>query len=139
MDKSANLTAGIRLEIPQHLLMTHKLLIMYGHSLRTRHGKETRRIVKFDLIEQNLYLAYKLPDSELWHDITPAMAKSYKDRENERSLLDFSSALSPPQRSARILTGANTVGQSARPSVAGVRTTHSESQTWTPGGQRRAT
>ena len=54
--------------------------------------------MKFYMIEQNLYLAYKLPTSEIWHEITPAMAKTYKDRENQRSLMNFSNNLSPPER-----------------------------------------
>ena len=33
VDKEGNPTAGIRMEIPQHLLMIHKLLMMYGFSL----------------------------------------------------------------------------------------------------------
>ena len=90
------------MEIPSHLLMTHKLLTKYGFNLKSKYGKETRRIIKFDLIEQSLYLAYKLPSSEMWHYITPAMAKSFKDRENQRSLLSFSNSLSPPERTALV-------------------------------------
>lgn len=134
VDGEGNLTVGIPMEIPQHLLMTHKLLMMYGFNLKSRHGRETRRIVKFDLIEQNLYLTYKLPGSDLWHDITPAMAKSYKDRENERSLLQFSSTLSPPQLCLTPLTGAN----GTELSINQRSENHSSSernlitQTWTP-------
>ena len=106
VNENGDPTAGLRLEIPSHLLMVHKLLIMYGYNLRNRHGKETRRIIKFNLIEQSLYLSYKLPGSELWHDITPAMAKTFKEQENQRSLLSFSDSLSPPERRS-ILTEAN--------------------------------
>lgn len=63
--------------------MVHKLLIMYSYNLKNSHGKDTRQIIKFDRIEQSLYLSYKLPGSELWHDVTPAMAKTFKDQENQ--------------------------------------------------------
>ena len=146
VDSNGDPTAGLRLEIPSHLMMTHRLLTMYGYNLRNRHGKETRRIIKFDLIEQSLYLAYKLPGSELWHEITPAMAKTYKDRENQRSLLNFSESLSPVSNRS-VLTGANATLVSE--SSSGTRSqpppqlrTRLENapagQTWTPGRHERS-
>ena len=145
VDVEGNPTAGIRMEIPPHLLMAHKLLIMYGYGLKKRHGRETRRIIKFDLIEQSLYLSYKVPGNELWHDVTPAMAKSYKDRENERSLLQFSSTLSPPQSGPSLapLTGANTTEMSSSNRMrnggdgASNGGSRNSSQTWTPMSGRR--
>ena len=40
VDELSNPSAGIRMEIPHHLLMNHKLLTMYGYNLRTRHEED---------------------------------------------------------------------------------------------------
>lgn len=96
VDSTGNPTAGMRNAIPQHLQATNKLLQNYGFHLAQRHGKGTRRLIKFDDIERNIYLSYKIPSSDAWHTITPAMATKYREKENERNLASFSGTLSPP-------------------------------------------
>ena len=76
VDTERKPTAGMRMEIPRQLQATYKLLDAYGFSIQERHDKQTRRFIKFDYIARSLFLAYKLPNSETWHNITPAMAKS---------------------------------------------------------------
>lgn len=134
-------TAGIRMEIPPHLLMTHRLLNMFGFNLKQKHGRDTRRIIKFDMIEQSLYLAYKIPGSEIWHDVTLTMAKSFKERENQRSLLHFSNNLSPPGRwttATSYATGANAIEKNGLLPVNGSRSGREDiqdnihRQTWLP-------
>ena len=139
VDKNGDPSAGIRMEVPPHLLMTHRLLTMYGFGLKNKYGKETRRIIKFDLAEQSLYLAYKLPTGDLWHEITPAMAKAYKDKENQRSLLHFSESLSPPGKLPSQASQWNSRSGNSGPSAAqsGHSSSHSgwqpsSKQTWTP-------
>ena len=66
VDKDGNPTAGIRLEIPQFLTRIHRNLDAYGYYLRQKHGRATRRIIKFDPPEMSLYLAYKLTSEDSW-------------------------------------------------------------------------
>ena len=135
IDSRGQPTAGMRMEIPKHLQSTYKILDSYGYNLQERHGKRTRRIIKFDYIERSLFLAYKIPDSDIWHHITPAMATKYRERENERILASFSGTLSPPTSSRRgessLATGGNCapLAQLSAPASNAVGR-----QTWRPSG-----
>ena len=85
-------TAGLRMEIPDYLAKTHKQLDTYGYYLKQKHGKHTRRIIKYDIPEMSLFLSYRLPNSPVWKRISPALARAFCEREDERNLLDFSNA-----------------------------------------------
>ena len=107
-------TAGMRNKTPNHLQSTHRLLQSYGYDLAQKHGKGTRRLIKFDTIDRTIYLSYKLPSSDIWYNITSAMATKYWERENERYLASFTGTLSPPNAITRarrpresIATGGN--------------------------------
>ena len=127
-DTNKKPTAGMRMEIPTHLQSIYKMLDSYGYNVQLKHGKGTRRIIKFDFIERSLYLTFRLPDSDVWHQITPAMAKKYREKENEKILASFNGTLSPPNRQARpALTGSNTI-----PMGAAQANTRTREHTWTP-------
>ena len=68
-------TAGIRLEITKNLIPVFKTLEKFGQQLRARHGQGTRRHVKFDDIDQTLYLNIKLPGDIKWSKVTLDMAR----------------------------------------------------------------
>ena len=134
-------TAGIRMEIPRFLQATYRLLDTYGWEIRQKNGKETRRIIKFDHIERNLYLTYRLPYAEDWLKVTPAMARTHRDRENQKSLLHFSNSLSPPglrRMSPAPLTGSNTLPVNSLRTPANCGEIRSN-QTWQPPPRRQST
>ena len=72
-------TAGVRLDYPAHLGSSFRTLDWYGKEMRDKHGRGTRRNIKFDDDEESLYLDVCLPGEEYWHRITPEAAKRYKD------------------------------------------------------------
>ena len=151
VNKDGDPSAGLRLEIPDFLASTHKLLLNVCFYLKTKHGKETRQIIKFDDIDQSLYLAFKMNGSDQWKRITPKMAATYREREDARTTIEFEGVMSPPdQRSINFrLTGGNSQSipqPSPLPSTS-ERISRPRNQTWTPAdpppppaslGQRRA-
>ena len=56
-------TAGMRMDIPAGLVDTHKLLNDLGYQIKRRFGANTRKYVKFDTNNDNLYLEVRLPES----------------------------------------------------------------------------
>ena len=74
-DKEGRPTAGIRLEIPEELKDTFRLLARFGTRLRARHGDGTKRHIKFDDFSGTLYTNIKLPGDTTWTKVTPAMAR----------------------------------------------------------------
>lgn len=56
IDGAGHPTAGIRLEIPDELMDTFRLLSRFGTRLRARHGEGTKRHIKFDDQEAGLYM-----------------------------------------------------------------------------------
>ena len=68
-------TAGLRLEIPEELMASFRLLSRFGTRLRARHGAGTKRHVKFDDLEGSIYMNIKLPGDETWSKVTVETAK----------------------------------------------------------------
>ena len=75
MDMNGRSTAGMRMEVPAFLQQHFRILFRYGQNLRTRHGPGTRRHVKFDDLEQGLFLNVRLPGDEQWSKVTVDMAR----------------------------------------------------------------
>ena len=71
-------TAGLRLEYPGHLADDFRTLEWYGREMRLKHGRGTRRNIKFDDEEETLYIDACLPDTDYWHRINPSEAKEFK-------------------------------------------------------------
>ena len=77
-------TAGLRMDIPPHLMTTFKLLESYGRDLRVRYGKDFKRHVRFDDEARSLYLNMRIPGDQNWTRISPDTARSFIN-EKERS------------------------------------------------------
>ena len=71
---------GIRLEIPRSLLPTFKLLERHGYQLRSCHGPELKRHIKFDDSIMDLFLDVRLPGE------TPDVVQSLKKENYERQI-----------------------------------------------------
>ena len=75
VDSQGRSTAGIRMEVPGHLQHEFRALYKYGQGVRTRHGPGTRRHVKFNDVDRNLFLNVKLPGDEQWTRVSGEVAK----------------------------------------------------------------
>ena len=47
-DETGHPTAGMRMDVPDFLASTFKILDNYGARMRRIHGKETRKYIKYD-------------------------------------------------------------------------------------------
>ena len=79
VDQEGKPTAGVCLEVPGKLMDTFQLLSRFGTRLRARHGKETKRHIKFDDFSASLFTNIKLPGDETWTRVTPDMAREDLD------------------------------------------------------------
>ena len=75
VDQTGRPTAGTRLEVPDELADTFRLLARFGTRLRARHGAGTKRHVKFDDYKGSMYINIKLPGDSTWTRISPDMAR----------------------------------------------------------------
>ena len=75
VDSAGRPTAGTRLEIPDDLRDTFRLLSRFGTRLRARHGEGTKRHIKFDDFAGSLYANIKLPGDAAWTRVSPDMAR----------------------------------------------------------------
>lgn len=64
VDASVKPTAGIRLEVPEELDGTFRLLSSFKTRLRARHRVGTKRHIKFDEEEASMFINIKLPGDE---------------------------------------------------------------------------
>ena len=106
MDSNGRATAGMRMEVPQRLQQSFRILFRYGQGLRARHGAGTRRHVKFCDLDSSLYLNVKLPGDEAWSRISLDVAtrgmrakRSLDDGQLERRM-DITGPVPPRQRAA---------------------------------------
>ena len=118
-------TAGMRMDIPANLVDTHKLLNDLGYQIKRRFGSSTRKYVKFDSANEDLFLEVRLPDSYNWLRITPQMAREMKSKydEKEIQLLNIPTSTSRPQPP----TSQQTRGRTPRTDSSGVFT-----RSWKP-------
>ena len=75
IDQFGKPTAGTRIEVPEELGDTFRLLSRFGTRLRARHGAGTKRHVKFDDYNGSMYVNVKLPGDATWTRVSPNMAK----------------------------------------------------------------
>ena len=75
IDQAGRPTAGVRLEIPEELEDTFRMLNRFGTRLRARHGAGTKRHIKFDDFTGSLFTNIKLPGDDKWSRITADMAR----------------------------------------------------------------
>ena len=77
-------TAGIKMEIPVHLLSTFKVLEKHGHILRQKYGAQLRRQIMYDDDNQSLYLDVKPAQDAQWERVTPETANAERMRREEK-------------------------------------------------------
>ena len=70
--------AGLRLELPEFLKGSSRILEEHGFAVRQLYGKETKRNIKFDDRNRDLMIDIKLPGSTKWHNVTVEQAKRTK-------------------------------------------------------------
>ena len=78
-DKENRPTAGIRLDIPSHLMGVFKTLESFAFALKRKHGVDFRKHIKFDDYEGTLYLqAGMKKDNEdtLWTNYSAEEARN---------------------------------------------------------------
>ena len=86
IDNNGKPTAGIRLEIPDHLVGVHKDLKSYGAHLRQQHGEGLKRQIKFDDSANSFYMDVRLPNNNEWLRVSGEMARE------ERSAIERTQA-----------------------------------------------
>ena len=78
--------AGLRLELPDSLKGSYRVLEEHGYAIKQLYGKETKRNVKFDDRTLDLMMDIKLPGSTTWHDITTEQARRAKKHKDEMEI-----------------------------------------------------
>ena len=87
MDEEKKPLAGIRMDIPDYLGADFRTLQNYGMRMRSIHGPDTRKYIKFDDAGLGLYLELKLPGDATWIKLTPALARELDDH-SDRDEID---------------------------------------------------
>ena len=65
-DGSGRAAAGLRLEIPDHLMAVFKTLEKYGHYLKDKYKDGLRRHIRYDDYNMTLVIDYALPGEDKW-------------------------------------------------------------------------
>ena len=78
--------AGLRLDVPEHLKGTHKVLEEHAYSLINLHGKEVKRNIRFDERTENLMMDIKMPQSSRWHNLTARQAIEARKIKEEKDI-----------------------------------------------------
>lgn len=93
-------TAGIRLDIPQHLMGSFKTLEAFGFGLKRRHGKGFRKHIKFDDFTEELYIQVGMrkdeEDETEWQSYTAREAREGLKRLNAKKGPRFDFLSTPP-------------------------------------------
>ena len=82
--------AGLRLELPDTLRGSYKVLDEHGLALKNLYGKDTKRSIKFDDRNKNLMMDVKLPGSLKWHNVTIEQARRAKKMSEEMEIAKLS-------------------------------------------------
>ena len=94
IDKEKRPTCGIRIEVPEHLLPTFRVLNRYGNSLKRRVSSTFKKHVKFDDYGRNLFLQIKVGSDE-WLNVAPDEANKALKRNDQRRGDKINSIFSP--------------------------------------------
>ena len=82
--------AGLRLEIPEHLKGSLRILEEHALAIRNLYGRDTKRNVNFDDRNMDLMVDIKLPSSQKWHNVTIEQAKKAKQMREEKEIAQLS-------------------------------------------------
>ena len=95
--------AGLRLNVPQHLIGLFKMYEVHGGKLKQRYGNGLKRSIKFDDATYSLAMDVRLPDEKEWirlnsHDII----RITKERADKDSLF-YSPSDAAEDRNRRVM------------------------------------
>ena len=93
VDDSGKPMAGIRMDVPGHLMPTNNDLKNYAYQARRTHGKGTKTDIKFDDFKRNLYLKIKLPHSKNWLRTLPERARELISSNTSHEIQELQSTL----------------------------------------------
>ena len=85
--------AGVRMDVPGHLMPTNNDLKSYAYQTRQSHGKGTKTHIKYDDQKMDLYLEVKLPGSDNWLRIMPEQARELITSNTSREVQELQSNL----------------------------------------------
>ena len=85
IDAEGKPTAGVRIDVPQHLNGQFQDFLAYGRALHKTHGRGFKRHVKFDDQDECLYMNIKLPNTEEWLYVDHAMAMESRKMRLQRN------------------------------------------------------
>ena len=85
IDAAGRPTAGIRIDVPDHLLGVHRTLIQYGHAMWIKHKKdpEMKRNIRFDDVELSFCIDFRFPAHKDW--ISVSFQRALRDRRSSVS------------------------------------------------------
>ena len=93
-------TAGLRLDIPAHLMGVFKTLESFGYELKKKHSSEFKKHIKFDELEESLFLQVGIKRDEQesvdWTEYSALEAKNGLRTLRERRIPRFDYLSSPP-------------------------------------------
>lgn len=113
IDEQGLPTAGTRIDYPSHLGTTFRALDWYGKEMKERHGRGTKRNMKFDDNEETLVLDVCLPGCDVRHRVSVDEARRFKsevDRERTESSRKCLEALPIGSQNHGIFSGLRTTG-----------------------------
>ena len=125
-------------QLPQNLSGVYRLLNDYGFHIRSIHGRETRRIIKYDDDKLSLFLQVRLPGNTNWIKINPDQARRLDEEKQGNAYNSIRMSLlngSRPPGAGIHVSGSNLVplGAGGQPSVLPpTSTTNQESLAWRP-------
>ena len=82
-DQDGHPQAGVRLDVPPFLMSTFKQLNDHGYDIRSVHGRETKRYIKFDDERLSLVLEVMLPNTSKWIRVSPEQARTYFEEKDQ--------------------------------------------------------
>jgi hypothetical protein len=79
-------TAGMKMDVPDYLASDYSALDDIGFKLKKKHGKETRKYIRYDDEEYSLYLEVRLPGTSNWLRISPKQARELRETQDAQDL-----------------------------------------------------
>ena len=86
VDEDSKPLEGIRMDIPDYLGADFRTLQNYGIKMRSIHGQDTRKYIKFDEPALGIFLELRLPGDTNWIKITPAAARELDDSSDREEI-----------------------------------------------------
>ena len=97
--------AGIKLEIPPHLLSSFKILEQHAGALRAKYQTGLKRSVKFDDASMDLIMDVKIPTNLKWQRLTVSQIKKANQHRDRLPTRQGTSDHDPEEHSAALLVG----------------------------------